>query len=236
MIRRHIFPNIFNFRDLGGYLTHSGEVTSYGCIYRSGSLSYATKDELAKLKELGIKTIIDFRGLDEVIKHPDMTSFDSDFVYHHLPVHGNGRIPTNPDDVVDSYMEMIEDPVSAKAIFDVIAEAEGAMLIHCTAGKDRTGVYTALLLSLVGVDTLDIQAEYLLSFAYLRDRAKMLMEKDPSFPLCVLLPDMRYMEAFLSRFFAQFGSVKAYLKSIGVIEDNIEKIMAHLRKSEPSHS
>lgn len=227
MIRRYPFDNILNFRDLGGYLASDGQMTAFHRVFRSGSLAYATPQEVERLKTLGIKTVIDFRGLDEVIKHPDMTSYDPYFTYHHLVVNGNGRIPTSEDDVIDSYMEMIEEPISAKAIFDTIADAEGAILIHCTAGKDRTGVYTAILLSLVGVDPLDIQAEYLLSFAYLRERAKMLMSKDPTFPHCVLLPNMRYMEEFLERFFAQFGSAERFLKTIGVNEENIQKIRAH---------
>ena len=70
---------------------------------------------------------------------PDKTSLDSRFNTVFLPVNGNGRAPSSYEDGIDSYLEMLEDPLKARNIFKAIINSPKPLLLHCTAGKDRTG-------------------------------------------------------------------------------------------------
>src|SRR5574344_2157624 len=145
MLRRIPFEKIENFRDLGGYAARYGE-TSFGVVFRSGSLSDATPEDLDKMAALPIRTVIDLRDDEAKAKTPDKTASDSRFATIMLPVNGNGRVPKDHEDQVASYLQMLEDPVSARRMFLAIAHALKPVVIHCTAGKDRTGAFIAVLL------------------------------------------------------------------------------------------
>lgn len=222
--RRHPFTSIDNFRDIGGYFTSSGRISAYHTIFRSGALSFATAEDVETLYQMGIKSIIDLRSPLEQQNQPDLTAKDNRFKQISLPVNGHGRIPVDAADVIDSYMEMISDPHSAAQIFQAIIENKKPLILHCTAGKDRTGVYVALLLLLIGVDCDDIIADYLLSFAYLRKLAKQTLKNNPDFPLAVLNPNPNNMAAFLERFIEKYQSAEAYLLLIGLTAKEINEL------------
>ena len=92
MLRRVPFERIENFRDVGGYASRYGE-TSFGVLYRSGTLSDATTSDLDKLAGLGVKTIIDLRDDEAKKLQSDKTLNDGRFAEILLPVNGNGRVP-----------------------------------------------------------------------------------------------------------------------------------------------
>ena len=107
------FENIENFRDLGGYPCSFGE-TSFGVIYRSATLAYASKKDVDHMAEIGIKTVIDLREDSVKASLPSPMLGDPRFTYIALPVNGNGRIPVNHKDQVESYMEMLYEPRSKR--------------------------------------------------------------------------------------------------------------------------
>ena len=231
---RHLhFQNIENFRDLGGYETNYGE-TRFGVIYRSATLCNASKEDMDKLAELGIKTILDLREDKVKLSHPDPMKKDGRFNVIELNVHGNGRIPKDYQDGIDSYMEMLEDPASARAILQAIINCEKPMVIHCNAGKDRTGVFVALLLMLAGVHKDDINADYMLSFPCLREMTHDTRKNRPEVPEHCLTPNIEYLYDFYAAFEDRYGNPAQYCEVIGLDEDEIAALENLLSKQEKS--
>ena len=231
---RHIhFEKIENFRDLGGYESNYGE-TRFGVVYRSATLAYATKKDIEKLASLGIKTILDLRE-DRLKKElPDPMKKDSRFVVIERNVNGSGRIPKDYQDGVDSYIEMLEDPASAREIFKTILNCEKPMVFHCNAGKDRTGVFALILLLLAGVHKDDINADYMLSYPCLRQMTHDTRANHPEVPEHCLTPNIEYLYDVYDAFFERYGSAEDYLTAIGMREEEIIGLANLLGKQEKS--
>lgn len=231
---RHInFENIENFRELGGYETPYGETTC-GVLYRSAVLSDATDNDLEKIKKLGIRSVIDFRTEEIATAYPDRTLEIPGIKTTRITVNGNGRIANDFDDMIDSYMEMFEDPENAKEALRTIAYAEKPAVIHCTAGKDRTGAYSMLILWANGVSLEDISADYLLSFPHLPKLYQKAVTGERKIPLCVMEPNSHFMPALIDRFIETYGSPIEYFKRIGLEESTTAVICNLLHKQEKS--
>lgn len=233
MPRRINFEQIENFRDIGGYQSRYGE-TSFGVIYRSASLSYASKDDVDKIASLGIKTIIDLRDDEAKANLPDKTSLDSRFNTVFLPVNGNGRVPSSYEDGIDSYLEMLEDPLKARNIFKAIINSPKPLLLHCTAGKDRTGCFIMMILLANGVDFDDINADYMASFPYLVKMTKNTREFHPEVPEVVLTPNIKYLRDVYDAFIKAYGSLEYYFEYIGLSDDEVKCLSSILGKQEKS--
>lgn len=225
------FEKIANFRDLGGYESRYGE-TSFGVLYRSGRLHGASEADLRKLSSIGLKTIIDIRDDEAKSQCPDPIVEGVRFIS--LPVNGNGRIPVDQDDQVDSYLEMLEEPKQARDVFLALLNCEKPALIHCNAGKDRTGVFVSLLLLLNGVSFNDANADYMASFAYLLELERRVKDGLTDIPPFIIVPDPFYFERFYSVFLERYGSIEGYLEAIGLNEDDIKALASLLGKQEKS--
>jgi protein-tyrosine phosphatase len=149
---------ITNARDIGGWKLKDGAAISYGRVYRSGRISQASAQDAEALRKLGLRTTIDLRSEAEEC----LTGADA------LTVGGFTRAVRAPMKGVAStegYADIVDHqkPEVAK-VFRTLAEGSAyPLLVHCNAGKDRTGVVTALLMELLGVPRQDIRKEYLLS-------------------------------------------------------------------------
>ena len=231
IMSRHInLARISNFRDLGGYECRYGE-TSFGVLYRSARIDLASVADKQKLTQLGIKTIIDLRDDKQKSEHPDFSLPVEGFKNISLPVNGNGRIPVDHEDQIDSYLEMLEEPYSARKVFKAILNEDKPLLFHCSAGKDRTGCFTMVLLLLAGVSMDDINADYLASFAYLREQAH---ECKGKLPDVVITPNIDFIFEVVDRFNERYGNVNGYLEAIGLSDDEIAGLASILGKQEKS--
>ena len=169
--RHHRFTGCFNFRDIGGYPTASGQTVRWGRFLRAGRQDRMTAEDLETLRGMGISTQIDLRKADEIADQGRGPLPDMGAAYQNLSV--------IPDGGVDQLARLVGDTgISGKRylgylsfgpdtwlrLFDLLADAaQHPILIHCTAGKDRTGVSTAFLLSVLGVERNLIEADYLLT-------------------------------------------------------------------------
>ena len=233
MLKHVPFEKIENFRDLGGYASSYGE-TSFNVVYRSGTLSDATPADLDKLASLGVKTIIDLRDDKAKKELPDKTMSDPRFVNVLLPVNGNGRVPTSRDDMVASYLEMLEEPYSARRVFQALMHAKKPCVIHCTAGKDRTGSFIMVLLMLNGVPFEEINADYMMSFPLLEALTKRTKTVYPDFPKAVLTPDVSFLRDVEAMFKERYESAEKYCEVIGLNEDEVDLLSNLLGKQEKS--
>jgi len=171
---RLCFEGIENIRDLGGTRV-SGGVVKDGVLLRAARLSAATDEDVAALCAMGLRHIIDFRELAECRKNPDRPVPGAQ--YHHFsalrPMTGriSARIRSLDAAAIGErfksiYRYMAQGRNAARAytdFFEVLSISTGAVLFHCTQGKDRTGIAAMLLLTALGADEETIREEYFLS-------------------------------------------------------------------------
>jgi len=170
-----------NFRDFGGYRTQTGTRLKEGLLYRSGDLARATDADLDYLASLGIKTICDLRSEGERKREPDRVPAAKPFTFFNIPmrpiVDYQGRSlrrllslmagsERKVDYVAESYQAYRDYATSylpqLKALFRRISNPENLpLLIHCSAGKDRTGVVASLIQLVLGVPVEIVIDDYL---------------------------------------------------------------------------
>jgi protein-tyrosine phosphatase len=178
--RRHLsLDGPVNFRDLGGYPTADGYEVRWGRVFRSDSLETLTAADLDRLDELGIRLVCDLRREEECAVAPSRIEGHGAVRVEHLPIGGlaaetrdmagrmlRGEISeVSAATMAEVYLTILE--LHPDAFGTVVGRAADPvnhpMVIHCTAGKDRTGVASALLLAALGVDEATIAADYELS-------------------------------------------------------------------------
>ena len=165
-----------NFRDLGGHDTAEGRKVRSGCLYRSGELCDLTEADRSVLRGLGIKVVVDLRSAEEQALRPHALPDDVEVLTQDRQAVGStqtleeqiakDQIPVRDDQwVVDSYRRMMTRlGPDFRVVVERAAEARRApLLFHCAAGKDRTGLATAVLLGLLGASDETIQFDYQLT-------------------------------------------------------------------------
>ncbi|MFI2742285.1 tyrosine-protein phosphatase [Zhouia sp. PK063] len=176
---RHVaFDDVVNLRDLGTLPTKDDRIIKKGLIYRSDNLSGLRSDEFTRFSGLGIKEVIDLRTQYEADEKPD--HLPKSVTYKHIKVLADkdnvigglrdkvikGEVSEKESQELMEYFyaQMMEQnlPVFKELVHEVL-DADEPILYHCTAGKDRTGVLTALVLEVLKVKRNQIDADYLLS-------------------------------------------------------------------------
>lgn len=234
------FTNVFNFRDLGGYRTVDGQTVRWQRLFRSDDLSRLADDDAARFAELGIRTVVDLRRPDEIDELGRIPQLPG-FAYHHVHlVYPMWQSQTftdtaqRADYVRERYNEILDEAtLGVGQTLRLIADPDAAPLVfHCRAGKDRTGVISALSLSLLGVADEDIADDYQLSELaepasweqFTRDRPDLQDKRwkhitvNPREAMLGVLADLR----------AKYGSVADYAGSVGVTAAQIAAMRAHL--------
>jgi len=170
--RRLLWDACYNVRDLGGFATSDGRTTRWRAIVRSDNICRLTRHGRQALVRYGIRTVIDLRSPDELPLETDPFSRgDMDEVaYINTPLMTEEFLSLYEAGLDELFEIVLLDTcrVSVASLFTAITAApEGGVLVYCHAGKERTGIVAALLLSFAGVATEVIAAEYALSDRYL---------------------------------------------------------------------
>lgn len=156
-----------NARDVGGYPTVDGHTVRTGLVFRSNSLSQLSDADLATLQNHNVRVIVDLRTLVERTLQPDRVPAGA--ADYSRDVLGQAPI-TSFTDPASAYPAFITAPGAnhafAATLRDIIS-TNGAVLYHCTSGKDRTGWTSAVLLTILGVDRATVNQDFLLSDARL---------------------------------------------------------------------
>jgi protein-tyrosine phosphatase len=236
---RHIdFDGIDNFRDFGGYATACGRGLKRRVLFRSANHARATEADLARMAELGIAVVVDLRRTHERAREPSRRHerFAAQVLENDLGLQDDpwghslrGVEPTaewfRQDAMTfyrvapfeDAYLDLFG------RYFRALAAADGAVLVHCAAGKDRTGMLCALTHHIAGVHPDDIVADYLLT----NDEAR-IERRMPRFAALVqelsghapadavvrtaLSVEPAYLEAAFAEMRARYGSLDGYLE------------------------
>jgi protein-tyrosine phosphatase len=211
-----------NFRDLGGYPAKDGRTVRWRRIFRSNHLGHVTEADIEVLRGLGLKSVFDFRGAEE--REAAMCRL-KEIAVHSLPIEPTvvatlrGLRDTgkrlSPDEALevmrDSYRYYVRHNTPRfRALFAHMLEDRAPLVIHCTAGKDRTGFACALILHAFGVSEDVIAEDYLLTNRfYRRDPAA-----SPDLPDDVKQVLASVEESFLAAAFeavaAEYGSLENY--------------------------
>jgi protein-tyrosine phosphatase len=164
---RHIpVPGTYNLRDLGGYPTLAGGSVRWRCLFRSDGLHRLDADGVAALAGLGLRTIVDLRADVEVEQAPSAVAGLAAWTKRMPIVRDLSVLPTELG-AIYQYMVDERGAVIGAVIRELCAPGALPALVHCSAGKDRTGIVMALVLATLGVSDELIGADYSLSAAYL---------------------------------------------------------------------
>lgn len=169
-MRRFNFNAVFNCRDLGGYFTADHRLVKDHVFLRSDNLTGLLEDEIEFLKKYGLEAVIDFRHQNEIDLEPDPFVELELVHYHNIAILDHAQFTLedlNRIKLSDLYIQIAENERFIKPVFETLAKYNGTVLFHCSAGKDRTGVISALLYKLIGVANVDIVTNYEVSFTYL---------------------------------------------------------------------
>jgi protein-tyrosine phosphatase len=167
--RRHSFVNVYNFRDLGGYITNNGNITAYNVFFRSDSPHLMRIDDQAKIRAMGIYTIVDLRFPAEQIAMPSPFVDNNQFDYHSIAIMSDFGIYNTRlhEGVPKLYIDVIQhDPTKLAQIFRAFIQAPQAIWFYCRVGNVRTGIVAAMLLDCVGVPHNEIVADYMRTALY----------------------------------------------------------------------
>lgn len=159
-----------NARDIGGYRTATGKTVRPGIVYRTGQLNNATPADLAELSGRQVRVVDDLRTVYERAIGPDKVPAGAtanwDDVIGQAPPEVLASTLTGGDSLYRAFITAPgADQAFASVLRDII-DTDGAVLFHCTAGKDRTGWTAAVLLTVLGVDRDTVNQDYLLSNQY----------------------------------------------------------------------
>ena len=233
-----------NLRDIGGYRTTDGQWVKMGVVYRSQALSLSATD-LATVDQLGITADYDLRTPAEIAASPDVVPAGA--TYTNLNVLGDSST-TSISGVTsaaeaEQYMEegerdFVTDSTATTAFGSLltgIADGKGAALYHCSAGKDRTGWATAVILTLLGVPESTVMQDYLLSNTYYYDSAAVqaMLAAMPAAEAAVYTPFMEvessYLQAGLDQVKSSYGTMYDYaVKGLGLSPQTIQKLRERL--------
>ncbi len=251
----YVTQGIHNLRDYGGYAVVGGGRVREGVLLRSGQHMEASDDDLALVAALDIRTVIDLRGTSEregfpCRRHPNFAAqvIAYEGETSNSPPHegGGGRVVMTPERARERmlavYTRMPVNPAMIwvfREYFNALDEGEGGSLVHCFAGKDRTGIAASLLLHVLGVHHDDILAEFLLTndapTRHVLERQSLprmeahygAIEPEALHNLMGVLPE--YLDTYIAKVTADHGSLDAYLATIlGVDGPRKERLRAKL--------
>jgi len=235
---RHLpIAGTYNIRDLGGYATTTGQ-TQWRRMLRADALHRLDADGIAAVIATGVTTVIDLRHADELAHQPNPLAKAPGVAYHNVPLF-DGLAPNimgEGDVLLALYkMALVERQSTLAKVLRIIANAPpGAVLFHCTAGKDRTGLVALLLLAIAGVEAGLIVEDYSLTAALIAPMVEEMTAgavargADPAGFARLLASDPETMTATIAFIEEEFGSMPAYLASLGLDAETIEDLRNRL--------
>ncbi|MCS3725698.1 tyrosine-protein phosphatase [Bradyrhizobium betae] len=212
-----------NFRDLGGYPTADGRTTRWRHIFRSNHLGQLTADDIEVVRALGVRSAFDFRGVEERAAGICVVN---EIAVHSLPIEPTvvaalraelvaGRLtaPVALEIMRESYRNYVRHNThSFRALFAHLLEDRAPLVIHCTAGKDRTGFASALILHALGVPDEIIAEDYLLTNQFYRRDATAATDLPADVRDAIGSVETSYLAAAFAAIDSEYGDLDIYLR------------------------
>lgn len=236
-----------NFRDLGGYRAADGRTVKWGKLFRSGSMTDLTADDYGYLERIGIRVVVDLRDnrerLAEPVAWPALGApqiLTGDYLLDYAASMPSGPVSNwTPDQarasLIASYRQMpTQFNGQYRRMFAQLLSGEAPLAINCSAGKDRTGIAAALLLSALGVPRETVIEDYLLTNETLDARAVQTGKASADGPWKDMRPetfsafvraDRRYIEAALALMDSHNDGMAGYLRDeLGLGPDEVRQL------------
>ncbi len=254
MTEKYSMDAIENFRDFGGYVSQSGAKLKSGILFRSGALDEATDNDLEKLTSLGIQTICDLRTDQERNRWPDRVPANLGIKQVHIPVSGSMQTEANELSRLSSwlfgrarktnYAEIAQRTYTEyvtrfqaefSKVLKLFSDSSNLpILIHCTAGKDRTGFSCAVVQLILGVSQELVIQDYLQSNNHLQrikaetaHRIKLpVMLGFPADKFLPLIEARReYIEAAIAQIHNNYQGIENYVwQGLGLTDEDVLKL------------
>jgi protein-tyrosine phosphatase len=237
----------WNARTFAGLQGRNGPIPAMAFV-RTADLSRLTDADRDRLAAAGVALDIDLRTGDEEQQSPDVLAKDPRFDYQRISLMGTEKMDLQkmmtsfPDTLGAAYVQCLgsNQPQFREVFQRIAAQRDGAVLFHCTAGKDRTGIISGILLDLAGVPRADIVHNYAVSAHYLEGQPKdsamnvqmmALMKQHPE--IARKMAGMggtapENMEMFLDTLHQQYGGAAGFLKEVGLSEAEIHSLQVRL--------
>jgi protein-tyrosine phosphatase len=239
-IRHFDLVGASNFRDLGGYPGQDGRNVRWRQIFRSNHLGHLTESDIGVLRGLGLKHAFDFRGTEERVA---ATCAIADIAVHSLPIEptvvaalrarfatSKSLSPTDGLEVMrESYRNYVQQNTQRfRSLFAHLLEAPAPLVIHCTAGKDRTGFACALILHALGVGEDVIAEDYLLTNRYYRRDPSSSNDLPEDVRQVLGSVDASFLTAAFDAIRAEYGDLQSYFTDgLGLGSAERVRLQAH---------
>lgn len=223
------FDNFINFRDMGGHPCAGGGLTRSGVLFRCGMPRNPSPGDMAKLRDLGVQTVIDLRGDLEARERPSTLARDEVIDYSQIslleinPATAPAAVP-----LLDIYKRSLNEyAANYAAAVTKLANARLPAIFHCFLGKDRTGILAAMFLTLAGVGREHIVRDYSLSedalqpfiLGEIERNTGLIWENNDEH----LSSPPSNMAGLLDEIDSRYGGVEDYLYRAGVSARDIDK-------------
>jgi protein-tyrosine phosphatase len=232
-----------NFRDLGGYPGRNGRSLRWRRIFRSNHLGHLTAADIEIVRGLGLRNAFDFRGRDE--RHGSACGL-AEITVHSLPIEptvvaalrarlaSGGLSASDALEIMrDSYRNYVRHNTGRfRALFSHLVEDDAPLVIHCTAGKDRTGFACALILHALGVPEPVIAEDYLLTNRYYRRDPTAATDLPDDVRQAIGSVDASFLAAGFDAVAADYGDVETYFsEGLGLGSRERGQLEAHYLES-----
>ena len=245
--RKLPFTGAHNFRDLGGYKTSDGKTVKWGKVYRSDNLHSLTDEDLKYMERLNIKSVVDFRSDEERNEEPDRLTPDMTPILLPIKFEPEGVTENLTRDLTFGNLDssnllrdfniilVKEFTEEYREFFRHIVDNGGEpFLLHCTAGKDRAGFGSAMILTVLGVPREKIIEDYLLTNTYVSDHVdrklletelKTFFRADSDNLRKINFVEERYIQAAFDTIDSHWGGMDQYIsEGLNLTEEDIDKI------------
>jgi protein-tyrosine phosphatase len=235
LLRRAVaVDGVFNFRDVGGYPTDDGGTTRWGRLFRSDALHTLTPAARATLDRLGLRTVIDLRTDSERDGHPSaFGELGAPIVI--CPILESTEFSPMPTTLIEIYNYFVD--ARGTAITSVVRTLAGVgavpAVVHCTAGKDRTGVVTAMLLSSLGVPDEIVASDFAATELFMTDAFVAVLAGvqgsqgvEAGSPMLAASAEM--MTELLARIRTGWGGALGFLRAHGLEPEEHERLRREL--------
>jgi protein-tyrosine phosphatase len=224
-----------NFRDVGGYQAEGGSVV-WRRLFRSDALHELTPSDVGLLRDLGLTVVIDLRSdferaHDGAGPHP-LTALGATFVHAPIINEHNGAFMADTSLTLALRYAKITEAAGQPLLDTVtaIAEAPGAVVFHCAAGKDRTGLVSAVVLGALGVDDEDVIADYAMTGRNLTAIAARL-KSHPAYedsyqyvPQDAMTADAETMRELIADLRSRHGTMGGLLQNLGLPAQSLTRL------------
>ncbi len=238
---------VHNFRDMGGYPTLDGRTTRWGRLFRADGLYRLTAADLAVVRELGLRTVIDLRTFAELEERGTFPRAEHPVAFHHVPVIDStwtaaeaeaADMPTDAADFLEkAYLSMLDEGEErlAEALVTLTAPDALPAVFHCAAGKDRTGMLAMMVLGCLDVLDEYIVADYALTAEGMERMREWSLREYPELHARIMSGPAVFSAAvpeamlrMIGHVRSRHGSIREFALRVGVPPDAIERLRNEL--------